>query len=255
MAFVVMLHLSPKHESDAAGDPPARDAHAGDRRSTGRSRSKPNHVYVIPPDKLLSMADGHLRVTAMRAPRAAGTSRSTCSSARWRRSTASAPSRVVLSGTGADGAVGLARIKEQGGVTLAQRPSDAEYDGMPRAAIAHRRGRLRAAGRRACPTSWSSCGPTPQPSSCPTRRSEGAKVPAPATPRGRQGRRGRALREILAMLRARTGHDFQQLQARHRAAPPRAAPAGARPAATCRPIATTCEASPRRPQRPAAATC
>ena len=42
---------------------------------------------------------------------------------------------VVLSGTGSDGAVGLSRIKEQGGVTLVQAPEDAEFDGMPRAAI------------------------------------------------------------------------------------------------------------------------
>lgn len=42
---------------------------------------------------------------------------------------------VVLSGTGSDGAVGLSRIKEQGGVTLAQHPEDAEFDSMPRAAI------------------------------------------------------------------------------------------------------------------------
>ncbi|WP_289845699.1 chemotaxis protein CheB, partial [Acinetobacter nosocomialis] len=42
---------------------------------------------------------------------------------------------VVLSGTGADGAVGLSRIKVQGGVTLVQTPDDAQYDSMPRAAI------------------------------------------------------------------------------------------------------------------------
>jgi chemotaxis response regulator CheB len=38
-------------------------------------------------------------------------------------------------GSGSDGAVGLSRIKEQGGVTLVQAPEDAEFDGMPRAAI------------------------------------------------------------------------------------------------------------------------
>ncbi|WP_371917484.1 chemotaxis protein CheB [Pseudomonas sp. B35(2017)] len=43
---------------------------------------------------------------------------------------------IVLSGSGSDGAVGLSRIKEQGGVTLVQTPSDAEFDGMPLAAIA-----------------------------------------------------------------------------------------------------------------------
>ena len=42
---------------------------------------------------------------------------------------------LVLSDSGSDGAVGLSRIKEQGGVTLTQAPEDAEFDGMPRAAI------------------------------------------------------------------------------------------------------------------------
>jgi two-component system CheB/CheR fusion protein len=42
---------------------------------------------------------------------------------------------IVLSGSGADGAVGLRRVKECGGVTLVQSPSDAEHDGMPLAAI------------------------------------------------------------------------------------------------------------------------
>ena len=43
---------------------------------------------------------------------------------------------MVLSGTGSDGASGLKRVKELGGVTFAQDPHDAEYDGMPRNAIA-----------------------------------------------------------------------------------------------------------------------
>jgi two-component system CheB/CheR fusion protein len=42
---------------------------------------------------------------------------------------------IILSGTGSDGAVGVTRLKEQGGVTIAQNPSDAEHDGMPLAAI------------------------------------------------------------------------------------------------------------------------
>ncbi|XUK68232.1 Chemotaxis response regulator protein-glutamate methylesterase [Pseudomonas yamanorum] len=42
---------------------------------------------------------------------------------------------VILSGTGSDGALGLSRIKEQGGVILVQTPEDAEFDGMPLAAI------------------------------------------------------------------------------------------------------------------------
>jgi two-component system CheB/CheR fusion protein len=43
---------------------------------------------------------------------------------------------IILSGAGADGTVGLSRLKEQGGVTIAQHPDDAQHDGMPLAAIA-----------------------------------------------------------------------------------------------------------------------
>jgi two-component system CheB/CheR fusion protein len=40
-----------------------------------------------------------------------------------------------LSGTDSDGVIGLKHIKEQGGVTIAQDPEEAEYDSMPRNAI------------------------------------------------------------------------------------------------------------------------
>ncbi len=42
---------------------------------------------------------------------------------------------VVLSGTGADGSLGLGSVKEKGGLVIAQDPDEAGYDGMPRAAI------------------------------------------------------------------------------------------------------------------------
>src|SRR5205823_9034608 len=42
---------------------------------------------------------------------------------------------IVLSGTGGDGAVGIGRVKEKGGVILVQSPGDAEHDGMPLSAI------------------------------------------------------------------------------------------------------------------------
>ena len=42
---------------------------------------------------------------------------------------------VILSGTGSDGSLGLKAVKEKGGLVIAQEPSEAEYDGMPRSAI------------------------------------------------------------------------------------------------------------------------
>lgn len=42
---------------------------------------------------------------------------------------------VILSGTGSDGAFGIRAIKAAGGITIAQSPSTAKYDGMPISAI------------------------------------------------------------------------------------------------------------------------
>jgi two-component system CheB/CheR fusion protein len=43
---------------------------------------------------------------------------------------------IVLSGTGSDGAVGVRAIKSAGGLVMAQSPASAEFDGMPRSALA-----------------------------------------------------------------------------------------------------------------------
>jgi CheB methylesterase len=43
---------------------------------------------------------------------------------------------IILSGADGDGAIGIKRIKERGGVTIAQNPEEAEHHGMPQSAIA-----------------------------------------------------------------------------------------------------------------------
>ena len=76
------------------------------------------------------MNDGYLRVTAMEPTqgRQVAIDLFFRSLATVHRERAVA---VVLSGAGADGAVGLARIKEEGGLTLVQRPSDADCARAP----------------------------------------------------------------------------------------------------------------------------
>ncbi|MFP3608247.1 chemotaxis protein CheB, partial [Paraburkholderia sp. SIMBA_053] len=79
------------------------------------------------------MADGHLRVT-----RAERQGRPPVAIGRFFRSLADAHGAramsIILSGTGSDGTVGIGRIKECGGITLAQTPDDAEYPEMPESA-------------------------------------------------------------------------------------------------------------------------
>jgi two-component system CheB/CheR fusion protein len=43
---------------------------------------------------------------------------------------------IVLSGTGSDGSVGVQQVANEGGMTIAQEPSSAKYDSMPRSAVA-----------------------------------------------------------------------------------------------------------------------
>ncbi|MDQ3012298.1 MAG: chemotaxis protein, partial [Acidobacteriota bacterium] len=133
MVFVVIMHLSPKHESNAAAV--LQNATKMPVMQVTESIAiQPNHVYVIPPIKDLSMFDGQLRLSDSERPRG----RHTAIDLFFRTLADTHKSRafcVVLSGTGSDGTVGLTRIKEEGGITIAQSPDEAEYDSMPRSAI------------------------------------------------------------------------------------------------------------------------
>ena len=134
IAFVVVLHLSPDHTSHAheviQNVTPLRVRQV----STPVPLEKDN-VYVIPPGKLLSMVDGHLCLSDPEPPRLPPTSIDvffrSLADAHGARAVA-----VVLSGSGADGSVGIARVREQGGITIAQRPEEAQYGEMPSNAIA-----------------------------------------------------------------------------------------------------------------------
>jgi two-component system CheB/CheR fusion protein len=133
MAFVVVLHLSPKHESNIAS------LLQQNTRMPVRQVNEPvvieeNHIYVIPPSQSLLMRDGKLFVEPMVRPRGRAIAIDlffrTLADTHGMRSVG-----IILSGTGSDGAVGIARIKELGGITIAQDPKEAEYDGMPYSAI------------------------------------------------------------------------------------------------------------------------
>ncbi len=133
MAFVIILHLSPDHQS-IADQIIQESTRMPVLQVTQPVPIKKNCVYVISPAHSLTMNDGYLRVSPAGSPQARHTAidlffRDLADVHRERAFC------LVLSGTGSDGAVGLSRIKEQGGVTLVQVPEDAEFDGMPRAAI------------------------------------------------------------------------------------------------------------------------
>ena len=134
MAFVVILHLSSQHESTLAQMFQRSTAMPVVAAEDGATL-QPNCVYVIPPGKFLAVADEHLRLEdAQERP---GKRVAVDHFFRTLAETHGAQAlAVVLSGAGGDGALGLKRIKELGGLTIAQDPDGAEHPDMPRAAIA-----------------------------------------------------------------------------------------------------------------------
>jgi len=133
MAFVIIQHLDPTHK----GVMPELL-----QRATGmevlqvrdRMKVKPDCVYVIPPNKDMSILHGVLHLFEPTAPRGLRLPidfflRSLAED-RQERSIG-----VILSGMGSDGTMGLRDIKEKAGVTLVQEPASARFDSMPRSAI------------------------------------------------------------------------------------------------------------------------
>ena len=134
MAFVVVLHLSP-NQSSMADAVFQRATRMPVMLVSDKLPIKADHVYVIPPGHSLSMSDGHLQLGRLkRTPtRHFAIDQFFRSLGEVHRERAIA---IVLSGSGADGAQGVKRLKERGGVTLVQSPADAEHDSMPLHAIA-----------------------------------------------------------------------------------------------------------------------
>lgn len=94
----------------------------------------PNHVYVIPPNKDLSVIDGSLILLDPIAPRGLRLPIDLffISLAKDQHEQAVG---VILSGMGSDGTLGLKAIKQNGGLGFAQSPEFAQYNSMPLSAI------------------------------------------------------------------------------------------------------------------------
>ena len=133
MAFILVQHLDPTHESMLA------DLLAGYTamtvyQATDGMPIKPDHVYVIPPGTYLSVVVGALHLSQPEARHGARLPfdfllHSLAEDCGVR------AIAVILSGTGADGSIGLKAIKEQGGLVVAQDPDEASFGGMPQSAI------------------------------------------------------------------------------------------------------------------------
>jgi two-component system CheB/CheR fusion protein len=133
LAIVFVQHLDPKHVSVLAellkheASMPVEEAGDG-------VRVERDHVYVIPRNRTITVNKGVLSL----GPRDAPGHQLTSIDLFFRSLAADQGIRsigVVLSGSASDGALGLQAVKAAGGITFAQKPHTAKFDGMPRAAI------------------------------------------------------------------------------------------------------------------------
>jgi len=134
MAFVLVQHLDPTHESLTA-ELLGKITSMNVEQIVGDTPVRPNHVYVIPPNKYLALQQGVLQLSAFSERRVLRMPIDFFlrSLAGDRQEKAIA---IILSGTGTDGALGAKEIKGAGGMVMVQDPQSALYDGMPQNAIA-----------------------------------------------------------------------------------------------------------------------
>ena len=134
MAFILIQHLDPHHESMMADLLAGHTAMVVQQAGDGMSIA-PNHLYTIPPGSYLAVKGGALHLSTPAARHGARLPYDFL----LQSLAEECPKRsigVILSGTGADGSIGMKALYDAGGFTIAQDPNEAEYDGMPKSAIA-----------------------------------------------------------------------------------------------------------------------
>lgn len=133
LAFVLIPHLDPKHESLMveliARHTPMPVVEAGEGMAV-----EPNHVYVLPPNKYMTITGGVLHLTGPVERFGSQTSidlflRSLADD-RLERAIC-----IIMSGTGAHGTLGLKAVKAAGGMAMVQDPATADYGRMPQSAV------------------------------------------------------------------------------------------------------------------------
>ena len=134
LAYVVVQHLDPTQKAMLA-ELLQRCTAMEVLEATDTMRMEPDVVYVIPPNKELTVAGGLLHLAEPAQPRGMRLPIDLLF-ASLARDQGEQAIGVVLSGMGSDGTLGLQAIKSQGGLTLAQLPASAQFDSMPQSAIA-----------------------------------------------------------------------------------------------------------------------
>ena len=129
MAFVLVQHLDPTHESKLS----ELLSHATKMEVTeirNETRLQPNHVYVIPPNRSLRVSKGVLQLQPRRRTNGPNLPIDTFFES-LAHDQGNRAVGVILSGNGLDGTLGLKQIKAEGGITFVQDQSSAKFYGMP----------------------------------------------------------------------------------------------------------------------------
>ncbi len=131
MAFVLVQHMSPTHESNLT-ELLQKSCAVPVLFVNNDVKLMPNHVYVVPPNRMLTSVDGKLSVEPLRYRKIKLIDLFFSSLGVVHQTFAVG---VVLSGALNDGTLGLQVIKSSGGVTVAHDVDSALHSRMPQNAI------------------------------------------------------------------------------------------------------------------------
>ncbi len=191
VAFVVVQHLDPTHKGIMA-ELLQRVTKMEVFQAKDRMPVRPDCVYVIPPNKDMSILHGALHLFEPAAARGLRLPidfflRSLAEDCQER------GIGVILSGMGSDGTMGLRAIKEKAGLALVQEPASAKFDSMPRSAIDAGLADIVAPAEALAEKMLGYLRHAPRP----------AKAESPLDEKDRS-----ALEKVFILLRAHTGNDF-----------------------------------------------
>jgi two-component system, chemotaxis family, CheB/CheR fusion protein len=197
MAFVLAQHLDPRHATlmpELLGRTTAMPV----EQVKDRTPVVADHVYVIPPNAVLTIEKGVLRVRTPPPDKGIRMPIDSLFHSLAQDQGANAVC-VLFSGSGSDGTLGLRAVKEHGGMAMAQSPESAKHDSILRSAIA-----------------TGMVDHVLPPEEMPAKLIDYAEYLRRARPASADvmEQTSQQLERICAILRRRTGHDFSQYKTR-----------------------------------------